>query len=155
MSKFYTHVWKQRAIKYLKLIEAAHDKLDPIEIYKEGKNTNNIFKREIAPKDWMTKAGYRVKVWSQDEKKAKDTEALNQGIAALQLMPGNPKLLEVIQRKGLELADLTPDEITAIMDFEEQKMMMMGNGMMGAPPQPGTQPNEAPQPTPPMQPLPV
>src|SRR3990167_1993969 len=136
MSKFYTDAWKHRATKFLKLIEATADRLDAVKIYKEGKNTNDIYKREISPKDWMTKAGYRVKVWSHDEKKANDTDTLNKGIAVLQLMPGNPKLLEVIQRKALELADLKPDEITAIMQFEEQKMMMLANGQMGLPAQP-------------------
>ena len=137
MSKFYTNAWKQRATKFLKLVEAASDKLDAVKIYKEGKNTDNVFEREISPKDWMTKAGYRVKVWSQDEKKAKDNDSLNKGIMTLQLMPGNPKLLAVIQRKALEIADLTPDEITDIMQYEEQKMMMMmGNGLMGQPPPP-------------------
>ena len=148
MSKFYTNAWEQRATKYLKLIEAAADRLDPIEIYKEGKNTNNIFKREISPKDWMTKAGYRVKVWSQDEKKANDTDSLNKIIGTLQLMPGNPKLLEVAQRKALELADLTPDEISAIMEFE--KLKMLGNGTMGLPP---TQPGAPGQPGQPQQPI--
>ena len=151
MSKFYTHVWKQRATKFLKLIEAAADKLDAVKIYKEGKNTSDIFEREISPKDWMTKAGYRVKVWSQDEKKANDTDSLNKGIAILQLMPGNPKLLKVIQRKGLELADLKPDEITEIMAFEEQKMMMMQGGALGAPALPSGQPGQPQQQ--PMQPI--
>lgn len=130
MSKFYTKVWEQRALKYLKLVEAASDKLDPVDIYKEGKNSNDIYKRTITPKDWMTTAGYRVKVWSQDEKKSKDTNSINQGIAALNLMPGNPKLLEVVQRKTLELADLRPDEINEIMQFEKNKMTMMQNGVM-------------------------
>jgi len=138
MSKFYTNAWKQRATKFLKLIEAASDKLDAVKIYKEGKNTNDIFEREISPKDWMTKAGYRVKVWSQDEKKANDNDTLQKGVVALQLMPGNPKLLQVVQRKALELADLKPDEITEIMQYEEQKLMMLGNGTMGMP---SVQPN--------------
>src|SRR3972149_356815 len=147
MSKFYTDAWKQRATKFLKLIEAASDRLDAVKIYHQGKNTDNVFEREISPKDWMTKAGYRVKVWSQDEKKANDTDSLNKGIAVLQLMPGNPKLLEVIQRKGLELADLKPDEITAIMQFEEQRNMMIAQGLIAPPMQSGTggkqpQPNQ-------------
>ncbi len=137
MSKFYTHVWKQRAITFLKLIEAASDKLDAVKIHTKGRNTNNIFEREIAPKDWMTEAGYQVKVWSQDEKKAKDTDSLNKGIAALNLMPGNPKLLEVVQQKALELADLTPEQITDIIEYEKQKVMM------GIPPViPGQQPGQ-------------
>ena len=124
MSKFYTHVWEQRAMTFLKLIEAAPDKIDAVKIYKKGRNTNDIFEREISPKDWMTEAGYQVKVWSQDEKKANDTDSLNKTMATLQLMPGNPKLLEVVQRKSLELADLTPEEITDIMAFEKEKLMM-------------------------------
>lgn len=156
MSKFYTHVWKQRATKFLKLIEAASDKLDAVKIYKEGKNSSDIFEREISPSDWMTKAGYRVKVWSQDEKKANETNTLNQGIQALNLMPGNPKLLEVVQRKALELADLKPDEISAIMQFEEQKQMLIASGQMlpplaGAPGQGGM--NGQPQPIQPVQPM--
>jgi hypothetical protein len=140
MSKFYTDAWKKRAEKFLKLIEAASDRLDAVKIYKKGKNTNDIFEREISPKDWMTEAGYQVKVWSQDEKKANDTDSLNKAMTTLQLMPGNPKLLEVIQRKALELADLTPEEITNIMEFEKEKLMM------GIPTQPvmqgQTQPNQ-------------
>lgn len=142
MSKFYTHVWKQRATKFLKLIEAASDKLDAVKIYKEGKNTDHIYAREIAPKDWMTKAGYRVKVWSQDEKKANDTDSLNQGIAALNLMPGNPKVLEVVQRKALELAGFKPDEVTAAMDAEKQKMLAMAQAGVA----PGMQPDASGQP---------
>lgn len=145
ISKFYTDAWKKRATKFLKLIEAASDKLDAVKIYKEGKNTTDIFEREISPKDWMTKAGYRVKIWSQDEKKANDMDTLNKGITALNLMPGNPKLMEVVQRKALELADLKPEEITAIMEYEDQKQMMIASGQMlppqvpGQPGQPGQQ----------------
>lgn len=151
MSKFYTHVWRQRAMKFLKLIEAGADKLDAVKIYKEGKNTSDVFEREIRPRDWMTEAGYRVKVWSQDEKKANDADSLTKIIGILPLMPGNPKLLEVAQRKALELADLKPEEITAIMEFEELKKQMLGNGQMGLPPQPAG-PGQ-PQLTPPMQPM--
>ena len=142
MSKFYTKAWKDRATKFLKLIEAAHDRLDTITIYKEGKNTDEVFSREISPKDWMTKAGYRVKVWSQDEKKANDSDSLNKAMLILNIMPGNPKLLEVIQRKGLELADLTPQEITDIMEFEKQKTLMGIPPIVPNAPQPQQQPNQ-------------
>jgi len=135
MSKFYTDAWKQRATKFLKLIEAASDRLDAVKIYHQGKNTDNVFEREISPKDWMTKAGYRVKVWSQDEKKANDTDSLTKLNAVMMNMADNPKLREVYQRKLLEFADLKPEEITEIMQFEEQKLMMLGNGQMGLPPQ--------------------
>ena len=124
MSKFYTDAWKHRATKFLKLIEAASDKLDAVKIYKEGKNTSDIYEREISPSDWMTKAGYRVKVWSQDEKKANDTDSLTKLNNVMMNMPDNPKLREIFQRKLLEFADLKPEEITQIMDYEKEKVMM-------------------------------
>ena len=149
MSKFYTDAWKKRATKFLKLIEAASDKLDAVKIYKEGKNTSDVFEREISPKDWMTKAGYRVKVWSQDEKKANDTDSLTKLNAVMLNMPDNPKLREVYQRKLLEFADLKPEEITAIMQYEDQKAMMMTQNPTGMQPQLGApgqpQPNGQPQ----------
>ena len=142
MSKFYTNAWKQRATKFLKLIEAASDKLDAVKIYKEGKNTDNVYEREISPKDWMTKAGYRVKVWSQDEKKANDTDQLKK-LQTLRLeMFDNPEVLKVYQRKLLEYADITPDEAVAIMQFEEQKRLAIQNAppMLPQPGQTGGQP---------------
>ena len=145
MSKFYTKAWKDLAFKFLMMIEAASDQLDAVKIYKKGKNTDTIYEKEIAPNDWKTPAGYRVKVWSQDEKKANDVDSLNKGVAALQLIPGNQKLMEVIQRKALEMADLTPDEISAIMEAEKQKMeaMAMG-GQTGLTNQIGVPPEQSP-----------
>ena len=145
MSKFYTDAWKKRAMKFLKLVEAASDKLDAVKIYKKGKNTDNVFQREISPNDWMTKSGYHVKVWSQDEKKANDSESIQNLNNVVMAMPDNPKLREVYDRKLLEFADLTPDEITAIMEYEQQKAQMIASGSMQQPMQPG-------QPGMPMQP---
>lgn len=125
MSKYYTQVWKDRAYKFLKLIEAAPDKLDAVTINKKGKNTDAQFTREITPKDWRTKAGYTIKIWSQDEKKTQDSQAIEKLNAVVTNIPGNPKLLEVYQRKLLEFADLKPEEVNAIMEFENQRREMM------------------------------
>ena len=147
ISKFYTPAWERRALIFLKLIEASPEKLDAVRIYKKGRNTDDVFNREIGPKDWMTKLGYRVKVWSQDEKNAKDTEALEKLNAAKMAMFDNPKLAEVYNRKLLEWADLLPEEVNDIMEFEKKKLQMgIPQGTMpGQPVQPG-QP-QPPKPT--------
>ena len=141
ISKFYTFVWKKRGEKFLKLIEAGADKLDAVKIYKKGRNTDDVHAREIAPRDWMTKSGYQVQVWSQDEKDSKDMKNMEKLNAVIINMPDNPKLREIYQRKLLEFADLTPDEVTAVMEFEKMKVMMpaMGGtmGQPGQPPPPG------------------
>jgi hypothetical protein len=134
MSKFYTQVWKDRGLKFTKLIEAAADKIDAVKVYKKGRNTDDIYSREIAPKDWMTPSGYRCRVWSQDEKNAENTDSLQKLNAVRANIPGNPKLDEIYQRKMLEFAGLSPDEIKEVMDIEQQKRDMMN---IGAVPTPG------------------
>ena len=134
MSKFYTQAWKDRGEIFYKLIEACPDKLDGVKIYKKGRSTEDIYSREIAPKDWMTENGYRCKVWSQDEKNAEDTAKLEKLSAVKLNMPDNPKLSEIYQRKLLEYAGLAPDEINDVMDFERAKreaiVSQLGQGMM-------------------------
>ncbi len=145
MSKFYTQAWKDRGLIFIKLIEAASDKLDAVEVHKEGRNTSDIYTKTISPKDWMTKSGYIVKVWSQDEKKTQDTDSLEKLNAVKLNMPDNPKLTEIYQRKLLEFADLTPDEVNQIMEFESKKAEMMA-GMMNPMGQPMVQPQPQQQP---------
>ena len=146
MSKFYTAAWKSRGEKFLKLIEAAPEKIDAVKIYKKGRNTSAMFTREVAPKDWVTKSGYGVKVWSQDEKNSMDETKAMKISNAVMNMPGNPKLIEIYQRKLLEMAELTPDEINEVMSLEEQKQQQLMNtqqvtgqtGITGGPGQPPT-----------------
>jgi len=161
MSKFYTVAWKKRAEKFLKLIEAAPEKLDAVKIYKKGRNTDDVYEREIAPKDWMTKAGYGVKIWSKNEKDEQDTQRLEKLTAIRAMFPMNRKLEAIVQRESLEFADLKPDEINDVMKEEEERkrqmeLAMQQNGginpldQMGGAPQPSPRP--APQPAPAPQP---
>ena len=147
MSKFYTPAWEQRGLMFLRMVEAAGNKLDAVKVYKKGRNTDDIYSREIEPKDWKTESGYRVKVWSQDEKEAQDTEALQKLNAVKVNMPDNLKLAEIYQRKLLEFAKLSPDDINEIMEVEKQKREAL-MGMMGAaqPQIPGQLPAQPVQP---------
>jgi len=145
MSKFYTKCWEQRAKKFLKLIEAAPEKIDAVKLFKKGRNTDDIHERDISPKDWMSESGYRVKVWNQDEKKANETDSINKLNAVYMNMMDNPKLKEIYNRKLLEFADLEPDEITDVMEFEKSKgQQPMMPGEEGTPQMPG-QPQQQPQ----------
>jgi hypothetical protein len=123
ISKFYTSVWKQRGIKFLKLIEAAPEKLNAVKLYTKGRNTSDVYGKDIEPSDWQTKSGYNVKVWSQEEKSTHDMKNLEKLSAVMTNMPGNTKLLEIYQRKLLEIADITPEELNEVMRIEKEKMM--------------------------------
>lgn len=153
MSKFYTNAWYQRGIKFLKMLEAAGDKLDAVKLYKKGRNTDKLYPREVGPEDWKSSAGYACKVWSQDEKNTQDTKSLEKLNALKSVMQDNPKLDEIYKRKLAEFADLTPDETNEIMEYEKKKMEALNNpigmdpnnpmgGGMGGPgmPPPGAPP---------------
>lgn len=135
MSKFYTPAWKRRGRLYLKLLEAGAGELDAVKVYKKGKNTDNLYSREVKPNDWMTKSGYLCKVYSQEEKATQDTDTLQKINVAKSVMPNNRKLDEIYKRKLLEFADLTPDETNAIIEEEkeavEQQPPLLGAGGEG------------------------
>lgn len=147
MSKFYTPVWEERGMMFVKLLEAAPEKLNAVKIYKKGRNTDNLYEREVSPKDWQTPLGYRVKVWSQDEKDLNDINTLQKQNAVKQAMPNNRKVSEIYQRKLLEWANYTPDEINEIMQIEEEQRKAImdqiemqkqaGLGATGSTPTPG------------------
>ena len=155
MTKFYTSAWKRRATLFLKLLEAAGDKLDAVMIYKKGRNTDRLFPKEIGPADWKSKAGYHVQVWSQDDKNKTDDEMLQKLNAAVTLIPGNMKLIDVYQRKLLEFAHLSPEETMGVLEEErakrEQQALLATQGgqpgMMPLPVNPG-QPAVQPAPAP-------
>lgn len=134
MSKFYTQAWKDRALMFIKLIEASGDKLNDIKIYNKGKNSDNIYQREIGVKDWKSKLGYRFKIWSQDEKNTDNTRILEKVNAAKVNMPDNPKVDEIFKRKLLEFADITPDDINEAMRFEEEKRTAQQQSLQNQPP---------------------
>ena len=145
MAKFYTPCWERRGQMFLMFIEAGADKLDAVKIYKKGRNSDEVFPRVISPKDWMTKSGYNVKVWSQEEKDSHDTQVLQKLDATIRLMPGNSKLIEIYQRKLLEFDGLTPEEINDVMELERQKREAMlkaqENGINNTGGQDGVVPN--------------
>lgn len=141
MSKFYTKAWQDRGMIFVKLIEAAPDKIDAVTVYKKGRNYDNIYSREIEPNDWESKLGYGVRVWSQEDRDNQNLNSLQKLNYARTLMPQNQKLNEIVERKSLEFADLKPDEINEVLEeqqrfMEQQAMMaqaMAAGGPDGAP----------------------
>lgn len=148
MSKYFIPAWEELGQMFLMVIEGGHDKLDMVKIYKKGRNSDDMYSREVMPKDWMTEAGYTVRVWSQDEKSAEETAELEKINPVKAAMSDNPVVDETFKRKLLEFANFTPDEINQALEYEKKKkealMASMNGGMMGLPPGTGAQ---VPQPT--------
>jgi hypothetical protein len=129
-SKFYTQAWKDRGLIFIKLLEAAGDQIKAVKVYKQGRNSSDIYGREIAPKDWKSEEGYRCKVWSRDEKNAEVADGLQKMNATKTVMPDNPVVDRVYKRKLLEFSDFTPDELNDAMKYEDEKREAINNGFM-------------------------
>lgn len=121
MSIFYTDAWRDFGIKYMKLLEANPDKLSDITLYKKGLFNDEMYGRDITPKDWKAKAGYSVRVMSISEKEEEELVGLQKINAVSQMIPGNAPLMEIMQKKALEFAGLSPDEMQEVLEFERQK----------------------------------
>lgn len=122
LSKFYTPAWKKRGEKFLKLLEAAPEKLDAVTAYKKGRNTDAIYSKEITPQSWQSKKGYGVRIWSQDERDKKNTENITKINAIKANMPDNPVVDRVYKRKLLEFGDFSPDDINEAIRYEDEKL---------------------------------
>lgn len=133
MAKFYISSWKDLGTKFAKLVEAAPDKLDEIEVYRKGYR-GNMFSKKIKPKNWLSKKGYGVRVSSKKEKALQETERLQKLNAAKSTMPANVPLAKIYKKKVLEFAGLTPDESREVMDYEDQLANAPMNPMLGGQP---------------------
>lgn len=127
ISKFYTPAWKRRAKLAWKLIEAAGDQLNIYRSHKKGRNTDTIHSQEIDPARWKGNSNWNVRVWSQEEKIANDTENLQKLNATVTLIPNNNALTGIYQRKLLEFANLTPEETTMVLEEEKAKREAIAN----------------------------
>lgn len=146
MTKFYTDAWKYRGERFVKLIEAAGSKLNEVDLYKEGRNNDAMFKKTVDPNNWKTKSGWTCKIWSQEDKDTNDDNKLQKLNYLMTAMPNNPKVREIYNRSVLEFSDVSPDEIAQIMEIEQNVSKQIAEQQgAGMPMQPGQ----------PMQPMPM
>ena len=119
MSNYYVPAWEERATKFIKLIEAASDKIDAVQLFKKGYR-GNVFTKTTTPADWMTENGYVVEITSKADVKNRTIEMINTLNAVRASMPDNIPLLDIYERKMLDMVDgLTPDEIKSVMDYQK------------------------------------
>ena len=148
ISKFYTEAWYRRATLFLKLVEANASKLDAVKIWKKGVNTDAVYGKLVEAESWHTKSGYQAKVWNQDDKNTHDSDLLQKINAAVSLIPGNQKLIDIYQRKLLEFARVTPEEMMSVLEEERRKREVIANqgvqgGVVPNPVNPGMNPQPA------------
>ena len=119
MAKSYRRAWKEYAQKWIKLHEA-NDK-GTRTLYKiSAKGT--IWPNKIRPSDWKSKAGYRADVRSTSEQEAEKISGIQKIMAVKSHFPDNQALQRILQRRVLEIIDLTPEEMREVEEEEKKKM---------------------------------
>ena len=117
-AKFYRRSWKELAEKWYKIKEANSVKQKTI--YKVS-GRGNIWPMTVKVSDWKSEKGYRVEVKSTSEQEAEKTSGIQKMMVVKQQFPDNPALHKIVQRRILELIDLTPDELREVEEYEEKK----------------------------------
>jgi len=132
MSLFYKQAWLNIGKKYIKLLEAMGDEISAVKLYKTGYN-GTVFAKTVTPKRWESKGGWDVEVISKKDKSDEDLDQVQKLAAVKSFLPNNKTLSDIIKKKALDIAGVTPDEVKKIMDEDEK---LQGNAVPGA--MPGT-----------------
>lgn len=120
METYYTEAWKDFGEKYVKMVEATKDILEPITISKRGRQGKKMYTKEISPKDWDTRNGYAVEVKILEDKQAEDIESIQKLLIVRADMPNNAPLREIYTKKMLEFAGLSVEEIQQVEEYERR-----------------------------------
>ena len=151
MAPFYRYCWERTATKWLQILEANTSDKEKITIYKKG-HDGAIQSKKVSKKEWLSKSGYTAVSQSVSQKSANDINDLNKLFGIRSQFQGNPALDDAIRKRALQIANLTPEEITRIDAFEKDKQQQpqLPPGSSGTPGQQG----QTPQPPRPQQPRP-
>ncbi len=123
MAKFYRRAWQELAMKWYRIHEANEGDNHKTTLYKVS-SKGNIWPKEVSGKDWKSKAGYKALVQSSSEQEQEKTKGIQKFMFLRQQFPDNPALAKIAQRRMLEMADLTAEEMREIEDYEKKKAEM-------------------------------
>lgn len=144
MAVYYNASWEDFGQKYVKMLEAGGDLIDPITINKSGRLTDKNYTKRISPKDWLSKNGYKVITKVKEDQQGKTAEALQKLQYSKSIMPTNQTLDTIIKKKSLEFADLTASEMQEVIKEDEMQKQAMMNAPLQAPIQGGASGQVAP-----------
>ena len=120
MTKFYRRARKELAEKWYKIQYANTSDSKTETLYKVS-SKGKVWGMEIKGSDWKSKKGYKIMSRSTSEQEAEKTESLRRFIAVRAQFPDNFALQRVLQKRSLEILDLSPDELREIEEEEKKK----------------------------------
>ena len=119
MSKFYRRAWQEMAMKWYKINAANVSGGETITLYKTGSD-GNIWPKKVKTKDWKSTVGYRAVISSKEAHEEEKVQGLQVLGYIKEQFPNNPALVKIVQKRSLDLIDLTPEEIREVQEAEKK-----------------------------------
>src|SRR3990167_7752035 len=144
MGKFYRGSWYELALKWDKMMQENAPKV--MKLYKTDRK-GKIYPKTVYPIDW--KGEYEPTVTSSSEQEEENVKGIQKFMLIKGQFPNNVALNKIIQRRMLQMVDLTPDELKQVEEAEEKatQVAQMGQtALMGQPGVPQGIPLPQPQP---------
>lgn len=122
MAKFYRRSWQELAMKWYSMVDANANK--KVTLYKTSRR-GKIWPKTVYPSDWKSEAGFRAYVRSSSEQEEEKLKSIQRFQFLLQQFPQNSSLKRIAQKRMLEVADLTAEEIREIAEEEKRVEELM------------------------------
>lgn len=137
MQKFYRRAWHELAMKWYALLAANQGERT---LYKASPD-GTLWPKKVYPGEWKSESGYKVMVRSSSEQEQDQTKGIQRLMAIKAMFPGNPALDRIVQKRSLELVDLTPAELREVED-DQEKLQQQQAQMQQMQMQPQVDPNQ-------------
>jgi DNA-binding cell septation regulator SpoVG len=142
VSKYHKRYWEDIGNIFIALVMANGGTMQKPTLHKKGPS-GKFYAKTLDLAKTFSNEGYKVKVGSKADKESDSLKTIQKMQVATAQFPNNIPLQKIQKQKTLDWLDLTPEETTEVMNFDDQ----MPQALPGAPPGP-------PGATPPMSPMP-
>lgn len=129
-AKFYRLARVELGEKWYKFVMANEKWIKATDLFKKS-TSGKMFQETVKPSDWKDEVGYVCKVVSSSEREQKTIESIQKLQAVSGMFPENVPLKKILQKKAIDMLDLSPEEQKEVMDFEPVAPMPTDAG--GAP----------------------
>lgn len=117
MTKFYRIGWYEYAKKWDALMHANPPKM--MKLSKKGRSGKS-YSKNVYAKDWKSQTGYEPIVRSTSEQETDQTKGIQKFMFVQSQFPNNAALRKIAMKRELEILDLSPAELKAVEDAEQQ-----------------------------------
>lgn len=125
MQEPYDESWIEFGEKWSRLIDGLAESLKPVRLFKKGYR-GNIFPATVNPADFVSADGYGCSIKSAADQERDQINGVQKILAISAQFPANQEMKKIKDKRLLELGDLNPEEVEAVLQAEQELMKQQG-----------------------------